>query len=131
MSLVSTNLNANTPVDMGAVLQCALAPSAIGLGLSILASGNVQSNVIINNGFKNFTFALTSSQNGSVSIQRYADQAGTIPVSTAITATLTANTANDAHSTDGIPYQSLIITVNNSGGSTATISNCIFLWQTL
>lgn len=129
MSLVATQLNANTPQDIGPVLQCALLPAAIGLGTSIAASGNVVSQVIINNGFKNFTFAITSSQTGSASIQRYADQAGTTPVSTAITGSLTANTATDVHSTDSIPYQSMIITVTNTGGSTATISNCMLLLQ--
>jgi len=129
MSQITTQMNANTPVDIGMVLQCPLAPSAIGLATSVLASGNVVSNAIITNGLKNFTFGITSSQNGSVSIQRYADQLGTIPVGAAITGSVTAATATDVHSTDSIPYQSMIITVNNTGGSTATISNCLLLLQ--
>lgn len=129
MGQIKTQMNANTPVDIGSVLQCQLLPADIGLGISILASGNVISNAIITGGYKNFTFVMQSTQNGTISIQRYADQAATMPVSTAITGSITANTALDVHSTDSVPYQSMIITVSNSGGSTATISNCMLLLQ--
>jgi hypothetical protein len=129
MSLVTTQLNANTPVDIGQVLQCYLLPAAIGLNTTIAGNGNVVSNAIINNGFKNFAFCLKSTQAGSVSIQRYLDQAATIPVGAAITGSLVANTALTVDSVDSIPYQSMIITVSDSSGTGATISNCALLFQ--
>jgi tryptophanase len=129
MSLVATQMNANTPVDQGSVLQCYLLPASISLAQSIAASGNVVSAIIITSGYKYFNFACKSTQGGSVSIQRYLDQAATIPVGAAITGSISANTAMNVDSVDNIPYQSFIITVSNSGGSTATLSNCALLLQ--
>jgi hypothetical protein len=131
MTLNVTQANVNVSRDVGAVDQVYLLANTtpFPLPISVPASGNVNSGVITNCGYKNFTFALTSTQAGSVSIQRYVDQAGTIPVGAAITGSVTANTATDIHSTDSIPYQSMIITVNNSSGSIATLSNCALLLQ--
>lgn len=129
MSLIQTQMNINTPVDIGMVLQCPILPLTMNLATSINGSASVTSQVILTNGMKNFSFGITSSQAGSVSIQRYLDQAGLIPVGAAITASLVANTAAYADSVDSIPYQSMVISVSNSSGSSATISNCLLLLQ--
>jgi hypothetical protein len=129
MSLVITQMNVNTPIDQGAVLQCYLLPANIGISESIAASGNSVSNIIIMGGFKYFNIACKSTQAGTVSVQRYLDQAATMPVGTAITGSISANTAMNVDSVDNIPYQSMIITISNSGGSTATLSNCALLLQ--
>jgi hypothetical protein len=122
-------MNGNTPVDIGSVLQCYLLPASIGLSTSLPASGSVVSQAIISGGLKNFSFGITSNETATISIQRYIDNLGTIPVGAAITGSLTANTAGYVDSVDSVPYQSFIITVSNSTSTAATISNCALLLQ--
>ena len=129
MSLVTDQMQVNIAHDIGQVLQVALTPASLALNTSVGAGGSSVSQTTLTNGYKNFAFGITSTQAGSVSIQRYLDQAATIPQGAAITGTLTANTAATVNSSDSVPHQSLIITVNNSSGSTATLSNCLFLLQ--
>ncbi len=129
MGLINTVSSPNTPVDMGSPLQCELSATDINLALSVAASGTSASNIILNGGFKSFAFATKSTEAGSISIQRYLDQAATIPQGAAITASLTANTDAVANNVDGKPFQSMIITVSNSGGSTATLTNTLLLLQ--
>lgn len=119
----------HTPVDMGQVLQVDLEPNDIGLATSIVGNGSVVSNLIIMNGYKAFAFACNSSQNGSVSIQRYLDQAGTILQGAALTVSLTGGTANVLNNSDNHPYQSMQITVANSAGSIATLTSTMLLLQ--
>jgi hypothetical protein len=119
----------HTAVDLGQTLQVAVLPADMGLGTSINASGSSVSNVIFMNGYKAFAFGCTSSQNGTVSIQRYLDAAGTIVQGAALTVSLTGATAAVLNNSDNHPYQSMIITVSNSGGSTATLTSTLLLLQ--
>ena len=129
MSLQKTQSNINTPVDLGSVVQVQLTPANIGLSTALAGSGSNASAIVLSCGLKNFAFGITSSQTSTVSIQRYLDQAATIPVGAAITGSLTANVATYVDSVDSVPYQSFIITVANSTSSAATISNCLLLLQ--
>lgn len=64
----------------------------------------------------------TMTQAGTLSIQRYADRAGTIAIGTAISQAMTANTNACAAVNDGMPYLSFKISIANSSGSTGTVS---------
>lgn len=71
---------------------------------------------------------LTSSQAGNLTVQRYADGAGQIPlpagVNGAPTVAIVANTPVSVSWADGTPTGSIAITVTNSSGSTAAnVSN--------
>jgi len=129
MSNPISHFDVHTPVDIGQVLQKALSPAAINLSTSVPAGQNVTSQVILSNGYKALAFACTSSQNGSVSIQRYLDEAGTVAQGAALTASLTAATAAVLNNSDNDPFQSMVITVSNSGGSAATLTNTLLLLQ--
>lgn len=116
--------------DVGQVLQATMLADDMGLSTSVPISGNVTSNLLFSNGYKIFTFGLTSSQNGSISIQRYIDAAGTIAQGAPLTASLTANTAAVYTLTDTAPYQTMTIEVlNSSGASIASLTNVILLFQ--
>jgi hypothetical protein len=68
---------------------------------------------------------VTLSQARSISVQRYIDLAGNVPVRAAISAALSANTPGAATVTnDGIAFQSFRITISNSSSSAAAnVSN--------
>jgi len=75
----------------------------------------------------NLTFCITSDQNGTASIQRYGDTAGLAPVGPAIPLNVVANEPASLSVTDGAPYQTFIVTFENTGGVAANISNCVLL----
>lgn len=129
MTTVTTAADTHTPFDNGPALQVSLNITTLGLATTINAGSNINSNVIFTNGYKIFSFGATSTQNGTLSIQRYLDSAGTILQGAAITGSITANTALIASSTDGLPFQAVKINITNSGGSTATLSNVLLLMQ--
>ena len=91
-------------------------PPTIGAGL------NYQTGVILANGFKAISVGATLSQAGSVSIQRFIDKAGTIPVGAAISTTLAAGVANFATVNDGVAFASFQVTISNTGASTGNLS---------
>jgi hypothetical protein len=121
--------DAHVLVDIGSAGQLLLTPAAMGLATSVPASGSVLSTVIPTNGNKSFAFATTSSQAGTISIQRYLDFAGTIPQGAPLTAALTAATAAVVNATDGVPFQAMQVTVTNSGTAAATLTNTGLLIQ--
>ncbi len=121
--------DAHVLFDVGSAGQLLLTPPAMGLATSVPASGSVVSNVIPTNGNKAFAFGVTSSEAGTVSIQRFLDFAGTIPQGAALTASLTAATAAVVNATDGVPFQSVQVTVTNSATSAATLSDTGLLIQ--
>ncbi len=129
MSNPANQIEVHTPVDAGQVLQVPLLPALINISASIAGNGSVVSDVIIANGYKAFAFGCTSSQNGTVSIQRYLDQAGTILQGAALTVSLTGGTAAILNNSDNHPFQSMVITVSNSSGSAATLTNTLLLLQ--
>ncbi len=116
--------------ERGQALQCEQTLAQLGLLTSVPATGNITSGVIASNGWLAFSLGLTSSQAGSISIQRYLDLAGTVAQGAAITASLTAATAAVCNvANDGKPWASMIITVANSSGTIATITLAAGLWQ--
>lgn len=116
-------------VAMGPSVQ-AQVPSAVhGLGSTITASGNTTSNLINSDGYKTLAVGATSTQGGQISVQRYLDDAGTVKQGAPVTATLMANTAQVCNVTDGNAFASYTVTITNTGGSTATLTNVAILQQ--
>lgn len=64
----------------------------------------------------------TSTQAGTLSIQRYATRAGAIGIGSATSQVMSANTSACVAVNDGMPYLSFRVSITNSGGSPATIS---------
>jgi hypothetical protein len=110
------DIRAVGPVAQAVPTPPTAAPSTINGG------ANYQTGIIPANGFKAISVGATLSQAGTISIQRFIDKAGTIPVGAAISATLTANTANWADVNDGVAYASFQVTIANTSGSVGTLS---------
>lgn len=96
---------------------------------SIAASGNFTSGVIPANGYKVLAIGVTSSQAGSLNVNRYLDPVGTILVTTQSTTALTAATAAVVVLNDGKPFSSFTYQITNTGASTATVSGFYVLLQ--
>ncbi|CAJ0698803.1 hypothetical protein [Ralstonia holmesii] len=110
--------------ELGPSLQMPLSAAQLGLNAQVPASGQLQSSVLLTNGWKYFALSLKSTQAGQISIQRFLDTAGTVPIGAAVTAALTANTQQWASigTADSLPFMSYQVTVSNSGGAAATLS---------
>jgi hypothetical protein len=74
-------------------------------------------------GYGQVVVALKSTQVVTITIQRYLDPLGQIPVGAAATQATTANTAGYAATSAGIPALYWGFTIANASGSTATITN--------
>jgi hypothetical protein len=85
--------------------------------------GQIVSNVINTFGLNKGAVGLQSTQAGNLTVQRYADAAGQIPlpavVNGAPTVAIVANTPICVTWADGTPTGSIQITITNSSGSTA------------
>ncbi|VVC76002.1 hypothetical protein AQUSIP_13030 [Aquicella siphonis] len=129
MSQAYNPADVHTPYDVGQVLQAEMSLSDMGLVDTVPANDSINSNLLFMNGYKFFAFALTSTQNGDISIQRYVDRAGLIAQGAALTGSLTAATPFVYTLTDTKPFQSMKITINNSAGSDAALTNVLLLMQ--
>ena len=74
-------------------------------------------------GYNAITVALTSSQVVTITVQRYLDPAGLIPVGAAGTQATTANTAAYVALTTVVPAAYFDVQVSNASGTTAIITN--------
>ncbi|WGS53574.1 hypothetical protein LFL96_21185 [Paraburkholderia sp. D15] len=116
--------------ELGPALQCLQTPTQLGLTGTVPSAGNLIGTTLVSNGWKLFSVGLKSTQAGQISIQRFLDLAGAVPQGAAVTATITANTAAYATvGTDGLPFASVQVTVSNTGGAAATLSNVQGLFQ--
>jgi hypothetical protein len=108
-----------------------LVPAAVhGLGASIPLSSSITSNLIFSDGYQLAAIGVTSSQAGAITVQRYMDDAGTIKQGAALTASLTASTAQVLNITDGYPFASFTVNISNTSGSTtANLTNLGILLQ--
>lgn len=122
-------LDKSVPQGQAQKCQCEINATQLGFTGAVPGSGNLVSNVIQGDGYASLAYGMKSSQAGSISVQRYLDAAGTIPVGAAVTATLVANTAQWLTINDGLVYQSVIVTVANSSGTPANITNALLLFQ--
>ena len=116
-----------TPFSPGQHVQTEVPAAVHGIVTPVPGNGNSVSNVIESYGYPGLTVGVTSDQAGQISVQRYADRAGTIPVGAAVTASLTANTAASASVADGKPFQSFTVTISDSSGTPANLTGLIIL----
>lgn len=128
---VSTQSDVQTPVNIGSALQVSLSASDIDLATAVPASGFVPSQTVTSNGYKVFSIGMTSSQNGTLTVQRYLDAAATIvqDENVAFSINLVAGQPANLNVNDWKPFQSIVITVTNSSGVIATISLFKLLFQ--
>ena len=108
-----------------------LVPAAVhGLGTTVAKSGNILSNLVPSDGMQTGAVGVTSTQAGAINVQRYLDDAGTIPQGAALTAAITANAPAVLNITDGNPFASFTAQITNTSSSTAaTLSNLGILLQ--
>lgn len=100
--------------------------NAAGFPTTAAGSATVNSNVVITNGMTRGTVGLLSDQAGTLSVKRYVDGAGLVPVnSPTITIAVGANTPNSVGWADGLPCGSIIVTFVNGSGTTANLSNFV------
>ncbi len=127
MPRVSNELNEQyyEPVCIGPIAQVDLSNS-VTLGAApatIAASGSWNSNVAITDGYKAIAAGVTSSQAGTLSVQRYLDTAGLVAQGAPVSVALSAGVAAVVNCMDGVPCQSFKVTITNSSGSVANITN--------
>lgn len=91
----------------------------------IAATSTYTTNLLPSLYFPHVSVGITSTQAGTLNVQRYIDKAGTVAQGSALTATLTANTAAVIDNSDGKAFGSYTIQVINSGSSPATLSGFI------
>lgn len=117
--------------ELGGPFQWVLPPTVHGILVAntVAASGQVQSNIIAHGGYQKGAVGVTSTQAGAINVQRYLDTAGLIPVGAVLTAALTASTPQWLTWVDGLPSLSFRVTITNTGGSVATLSNLAIVSQ--
>ncbi len=94
---------------------------------SIPASGSTTSVVIPSFYYPHIVCGITSTQAGALNIQRYIDPAGTIANGSALTASLTANTAAVIDSVSALGFGSFTVQITNTGTVTANLSGYALL----
>lgn len=100
----------------------------------VATTGSWVSGVILADGYKTVTVGVISTGAGAVTIQRWLDTTGNIPVGTLASSTLVANTANTVSVgigsngvIDNSPFIGFTVTITNTSGSTATLTQVSFL----
>ena len=116
-------------VAIGPVVQAAVPAAVHGLASTIAASGSTVSNLLFSDGYKDLAVGATSSQNGQIQVQRYLDDAGLVAQGGPVTASLSAGVPGVVNITDGNPFSSYKVTITNTGGSTANLTNVAILQQ--
>lgn len=112
-----------------AVRQAPVPATVHNLPSTIAAGSQAQSSLIVTEGFALISAGVTSSQPGTMSVQRYLDAGGTVVQGAAIEVPLAANTPANLDVMDGRPFAALKLTITNAAGSTATLSNFALLLQ--
>lgn len=127
---VDTSYNSGfAPYVKWAAPQAPVPASVHNLPGTVPASGNIQSSLILTEGFSLISIGITASQAGTLSIQRYLDAGGTVVQGAASQITLNANAPANLDIMDGKPFAAFSVTITNSSGSTSTISNLAILAQ--
>jgi hypothetical protein len=90
---------------------------------TILAGTTYSTGIIPTNGYQGFAASAKLTQAGVMTFQRYIDIAGTIPIGDAVTQAMTANVVATISWRDGLPAASWSLSVQNTSGSTGTLSN--------
>ena len=130
MTTVTNLEDAIAPTGQGPATHYVVPSSVHSIAAAIAGSGSTSSAVIPSAGFTGIAAAVTSSQAGTLAIQRYLDTAGTIVQGAALSVNLLAATPNVVNVlADGLPFQSYVVTITNSSGSTANLTGVFVLMQ--
>jgi hypothetical protein len=101
-----------------------LIPSAtIGLATPVADGATGVSNVINTQGLNKGSAGLISSHAGTLSVQRYSDAQGLIPVGAALTVALVATVGNAVGWSDGLPIGSIQMSLINGAGAAANLTS--------
>ena len=92
-------------------------PATIGGGLSY------DTGLMSAAGFSKFAASAKLTQTGTLTLTRYIDAAGTVPIGPVLTQNLAANTVGSIAVNDGIPCLVWRVVVLNTSGATATLSD--------
>lgn len=92
-----------------------------------LADGATYSSDLIPSAFGGLIAGVTSDHAATLTIQRYADLAGLIPVGPLLSQALVANTPGWTGVADGLPYLSFAVSIINSAGAVANITHAAIL----
>lgn len=103
---------------------------------TIAASGSWQSGIMPFRDLNAVSASVKSTQAGAITIQAYIDSAGNIPIGTAASTTLVANTLAAVSltlSAGSTPFAALSyqVKITNTGASSATISDTALVAQQL
>jgi hypothetical protein len=96
-------------------------PATIGAGLTY------DTGVVLAGGRRIVAVAAMLDQTGTLTLQRYIDAAGTLPLGSPITQAMTANVLATIWVNDGQPMASFNVTVQNTSGSLGTLSDFTIL----
>ena len=96
---------------------------------TIAAGGSWLSGYIAYNDLNAVSASAKSTQAGALTLQRYLDSAGNIPIGTAFTATLTAGSLATVSANGDVAAAFFQITITNTGGSVATITDTVIVLQ--
>lgn len=128
--MVDTSYNPGyAPFAQWAAQQAPVPATTHNLPASIPANGSAQTSLIVTEGYTLISAGITSSQSGTVSIQRYLDVGGTVTQGAVVSVALSANNAANLDVLDGKPFASFILKVTNGNGIAANITNFALLLQ--
>jgi hypothetical protein len=119
----------DTPAPVGPAMQYWVPASIHGLAATIPAGGQIATNVIVSEGYTLIGAGVISSQAGTIKIQPFLDEAGTMALAPSSSAVTAASLAVVNNAGSAVPFQSLQIIVTNSGASSAAISSFGLLLQ--
>jgi hypothetical protein len=97
-------------------------PFPVPLPTTLAGGATWLSGIILGDGYRYITMALTSTQAGTCTIQEYLDIAGSI-ARVVSTTSIVANTPLIVDISDLKPFVTLTVSISNSSGSVATLSN--------
>ena len=117
------------PFAAWAVRQAPVPATTHNLPSTVAAGGSVTSSLIVTEGFSLISAGVTSTQAGSLTIQRYLDAGGTVPQGAASSVALTAASAANLDVLDGKPFASFRLSVSNSGSNAAALTGFALLLQ--
>lgn len=130
MPTMQTYCDQGIQVNPGGAMQVIVPSSVHGLASTIPLSSNTISNLLFADGMQIGAVGVKSTKTGAINVQRYLDDAGTVPQGAALTAALTANTAAVVNITDGLPFASFTVQITNTDGTNpATLTNLAILLQ--
>lgn len=129
MPKVSTPGEYINPASIGPRLEFIPVPTPVfppSLAVNGGAGDHWTSDPILADGFFNIIIGVTLSRAGTLTVQRYIDDAAQVKSGALDTVTLVAATPNFLKINDDVPFGSYVITITNTdatGGHTAVISN--------